>query len=262
MYREETRRFGGSTEKRYTYKGRYGAKGESRGEKKKPTPEQIEYQNRKNKARRIRWLIKGNFSEEDWFVTLTYPKGTRRSIEEAKADMSKLIRRLRKQYKKRGIPLRYIYVIEIGSRGGVHMHLIINECGETTRLISKLWERGHPNYKNLYEEGNYEQLAEYMAKVPQEKEGKPKAQQCTRAREYVYSRSRNLVMVEPEVKEYSRRTMRKILEDIERGAQTHRDAAWIPEGWQIDRESIRSGVNPYTGLSYLEYTIRLIHRRE
>jgi hypothetical protein len=262
MHKKETRRFERSTEERYTFKGRYGAKGEKRAKKEKPTPEQIEYQNRKNKARRIRWLIKGNFTEDDLFVTLTYRAGSRKEIKEAVEDVRRLIRKLRRQFDRRGRPLKYIYAVEIGSRGGVHAHLIINECGETARLISKLWEHGHPNFKNLYEDGDYEQLAEYMAKVPPEKEGKTKMEQCAGKQEYCYNHSRNLVMVEPEIRNYSRRTVKKYIEALEAGATTHKDAKWIPEGFYVYRDSIRMGVNPYTGLSYLEYTLRPIKKRE
>ena len=59
-----------------------------------------------------------------------------------------------------------------------------------------------------------------------------------------YSRSRNLVEPEKEEKQYKRRTMKKILEEIRNGT---REAA---EGFYIDKASIRVGVNPYTGYSY------------
>jgi hypothetical protein len=256
MYKEETRRFGESIEKRYTHPGKCGAKGEKRKKRKKATPEQIKRQNRQNKARRIRWLIKANFGEEDWFITLTYPRGTRKDIREVAGDVRDLFNRLRPQFKKRGSPLKYIYVVEIGSRGGIHAHAIINECGETTKLVRKYWKHGHPNYKNLYEDGNYEQLADYLAKMPQ---GENRVQRDG-DKEYIYSRSRNLTVVKPETKTYQRWTVRKYQQGIEDGATTHRDADWIPEGYYIDRSSIRSGVNPYTGLSYLEYTLRKIRK--
>lgn len=258
MYKEETRRFPGSTEKRYFFNGNFGAKGEKRAAKEKPTPEQMEYVNRMTKARKIRYYIKGNFSDSDLFVTLTYRKGTRKSLKEAAEDIRRLFDRLRRKFKKLGHALKYIYLIEIGSRGGIHAHVIINECGQTTRLISKLWEHGHPNFKNLYEEGDYQQLADYMAKVPQ---GEDRVQQCTKT-ESIYSHSRNLILVKPEVKTYTRRTVRKYIEAIEGGATTHRDAAWIPEGQYIDTDSIRLGTNPYTGLSFLEYTLRPIKKTQ
>ena len=245
-----------------SYYGNYGAKGEKRAKRDKPTPEQMEYTNRKNRSRNIRYLIKANFTTQDLFVTLTYRQGTRKGLDEAAKDVRGLIRKLRPKYKKLGIPLKYIYTCEIGERGGIHTHLIINDCGNTMRLISELWTRGHPNYKNLYDEGNYEQLADYMAKVPGSKEGTTKAQQCRKKPEYVYSHSRILEKVEPEVHVYSRRTVKAIQEAIEQGATTHEQSKYITEGYYIDRDSIRSGVNPYTGISYLEFTEVPLRRRE
>lgn len=262
MHRLEIRRFPGSTEKRYTHLGKYGAKGEKRAKRSKPTPEQMEYQNRKNRARNIRYLIKANFTENDLFVTLTYKKGTRKDVKEAAEDVRDLFKKLRPKYKKLEVPLKYIYACEIGERGGIHTHLIINECGNTMQLISGLWGRGHPNFKNLYKEGNYEQLADYMAKVPKDKEGSTKVQQCKKKPEYIYNHSRNLEKVEPEVHVYSRRTVKAIRDAIEQGAVTHEQSKYITDGYYIDRDSIRSGVNPYTGISYLEFTEVPIRQRE
>ena len=62
------------------------------------------------------------------------------------------------------------------------------------------------------------------------------------------STSRNLIRPEPEKKEYHRLTMKKIL--LEGPVAT--------PGYYIDKDSIVSGINPFTGLSYLKYTeIRL-----
>ena len=64
MHKLEIRRFPGSVEKRYTYFGNYGAKGERRAKRDKPTPEQMEYTNRKNRSLNIRYLIKANFTTQ------------------------------------------------------------------------------------------------------------------------------------------------------------------------------------------------------
>ena len=64
-----------SVEYEYTYAGNYGAKGEKRKPRVKPTPEQIEKQNQINKTKKVRRLIKQNFSPGDYWITLKYTKG-------------------------------------------------------------------------------------------------------------------------------------------------------------------------------------------
>ena len=59
-----------------------------------------------------------------------------------------------------------------------------------------------------------------------------------------YGCSRNLKMPEKETHEYRRRTVRKLLEH----------GPTPTEGYYIDQDSIRCGVNPYTGKTYFYYT--------
>ena len=69
-----------------------------------------------------------------------------------------------------------------------------------------------------------------------------------------------MVHPEPERKVYSQRTVRKLVEQVMKTGQP------VPtEGYYIDRDSIRCGVNPYTGMSYLHYTecrIKELRHRE
>ena len=57
--------------------GRFGAKGNKRTEKKKATPEQVKKQNQLNKAKNCRRRIKNNFSEGDYYLTLTFKRELR-----------------------------------------------------------------------------------------------------------------------------------------------------------------------------------------
>ena len=81
MYNRERWIFLNSIETECKYAGKYGAKGEKRAKRKKPTPEQVAKQNQINKENRIRRLIKANFYPSDLWVTLKYPKGTRKPFE-------------------------------------------------------------------------------------------------------------------------------------------------------------------------------------
>lgn len=254
-YTVETYRFGSSNEIEIKWKGNYGAKGEKRQPRKKATPEQIEKQNQRNRENLVRRLIKANFTEGDLWCTLKYLAGTRKTFEEYKKDVKRFLDKCREWWKKRGSPFKYIYRLEIGKKGGVHLHMICNrlepEKGkpDTDELLQKAWTHGRINFESLYDAGGYQSLAEYLVKR-QETEGQISMFSKKELRAYRdYHPSRNLVRPEPEVKEYKRRTVRSIALDP-------------PEptpGYYVDKSSIRQGINPYTGLSYchyIEYRIR------
>ena len=101
MYILDIFRFRTSTEYEYKFFGNYGAKGEKRNPKQKRTPEDIERQNQYQRTKTVRHLIKANFSEGDYWSTLTYaPDETgkiSKSIRSIVEDLSKLLSHLRYQ---------------------------------------------------------------------------------------------------------------------------------------------------------------------
>lgn len=243
-------------EHEYKFVGHYGKKGEKKAPRKKPTPEQMELYNRINKAKKIRRTTDLNFEPRDYWVMLPDKKG--KTMPEAKQDFKELADKLRYEYKKRGYVLKWMRVIEIGKKGGLHIHLIVNRIADTDILISENWKHGHPYFKHLYEEGDYEQLASYMAKLPEEEDGKEpeKSREERMAKltkeNYSYSTSRNLVRPEPaEHHRYLRRTLERAI----------RDGPKPTPGYEVDKSSIRTGVNKFTGMSYLYYTERLIKEK-
>lgn len=251
-----------SIEYEYKYAGKYGAKGESRAPKIKPTPEQIQKQNQRNRENRVRRLIKLNFWPSDLWATLKYPAGIRKPLEGVKKDIRNFLDAMRREYKKHGEAFKYIYRLEIGERGGIHIHILVNRVPDTDIILQAKWKHGRVYYASIHEAGGYKDLAAYIVKVPtEEMEGQlslfPAEEQkvlCS------YSTSRNLIRPVPERKEYSHRTMRKLLEQVAKDGQPT-----PTEGYYIDRDSIRCGINPYTGMSYLHYTevrIKPIERPE
>lgn len=242
-------RFPNSIEYEYKWEGKYGAKGEKRAARQKAAPEQIKKQNQLNREKYVRRLIKGNFFPEDLWITLKYPKGKRKPIWEVKKDFKDFVDRLRYQYKKRGCPLKYIYRMEVGKNGGIHIHMIIPRIrGEDADLLAqKAWEKcGRINFESIYEYGGYEKLACYIVKQPDEEIREqlslfPEEEQKVLV---AYNSSRNLARPEPERKHYRRWTVKKLIEE---GPEPH-------PGYYIDKNSIRSGINRYTGMSYLYYT--------
>lgn len=241
-------RFRNSIEYEYKWQGNYGAKGEKRQKKIKATPEQIKKQNQKNREKYVRRLLKCNFVEGDLWITLKYPAKTRKPLYEVKKDFKKFIDSLRGKYKRRGQPLKYIYRVEVGRKGGIHVHMVINRIrGEDTDLlIQKTWKHGRVNFTSIYESGGYESLAAYITKQPDEEVEKQLSMFPVEERKELisFNSSRNLIRPAPERKVYRKRTMRKLLEEGPKPA----------EGFYIDKNSIYSGINPYTGMHYLQYT--------
>lgn len=239
--------FRGSIEYEYIYSGNNGAKGERRRKKHKSTPEQMKRQNQINKENRMRRLIKANFTEEDYWCTLKYPAGSKPGIKRVVLDIQNFNKKMQRAYRKYGQEYKYIYRIEVGKRGGVHIHIIINRIRagiETDKLIREKWVTHKVNYQQLDKDENYDALAKYIVKEYEDdtqlslfdlKEQK-KLIRC--------SSSRNLIRPKPEKKIFKRRTMRKIL----------REGVQARPGYKIDTDSIRQGVNPYSGKSYLKYT--------
>ncbi|MBP3577682.1 MAG: hypothetical protein J6K15_06195 [Lachnospiraceae bacterium] len=248
-YTVVTWRFKDSIETEIKWKGNYGAKGEKRAPRKKATPEQIKKQNQRNKINGLRRLIKANFGEGDLWCTYKYPKGTRKTIKEYKKDFKEFRDECRKQYRKRGAPFKYIYRLEVGKRGGVHIHMICNrlepEKGQpdTDKILQKAWKHGRINFESLYDAGGYQALAEYMAKQAEEDGQLAMFEESEKKVFRAYQPSRNLIRPEPEIKEYKRRTVKSIALDPP-------DAR---PGYWVDKNSIRQGINPYTGLSYCHY---------
>ena len=247
MYWKDTWRFSRVNEIEIKYAGNYGAKGEKRGTRKKASPEQIKKQNQINKEKRMRRLINANFGEGDYWITLKYPKGTRKATLEVKKDIRNFVAAMRRHYSKKGTEFKFIYRAEVGSRGGIHIHMIVPRIrgDDTDRAIQTAWKHGRVNFQFL-DSGNHKALSEYITKPPDPNiENQLSMFPEEERNEFIkYSSSRNLIRPEPERKVYSKWTVRKILAEGPKPSP----------GYYIDRESIRIGFNPYTGMNYIQYT--------
>ncbi len=214
--------------------GRFGAKGKKRKEKVKATPEQVEKQNRLNKSKRIRRRIKNNFSEGDYYLTLTFKKENRpESVKDAIKIWGKVQRKLRDVCKKQNKAFKWIACIERGGKGAIHFHLIMNRLEEGDRILQKIWTYGRVHMQLLYEEGGFRDSADYISKTPNDKENG------------WYSHSRNLPIPKPRVK----RITSKIKEPK------------AYKGYYIDKNTIYEGINPVTGYLYRHYEMIKLDRR-
>lgn len=248
-YEEWVWNFKYSNEKDIRYKGLYGRKGEKRAPRVKPTKEQIAKQNQKNREIRVRRKIKENFDLGDHWTTLKLPKGTRVTAEQIDDLFGKFYRNLKGRYNRRGHELKWVARLEIGKNGGAHVHLLVNRFEGSDIQIQETWrrlvEKGSVNFRPLDDLGA-DALGYYLTKLPDEEiEGQMSMFTEEQKKQFIrYRCSKNLVEPVPKMTPYSRKTVRKlIIEGLE-----------PTEGYYIVKESVRMGVNPFTGYSYISYT--------
>ena len=232
------------------FAGKYGARGEKRQKKKKATPEIIKKQNQRNRETKMRRTIEINFDKGDLWLCLKYPKGTRKSIKDFEKDIRNFHATMRRRYKAHQSEYKFIERHEIGSRGGLHMHILIPRIPKVdmTTMVSEVWKHGSVNFTVF--DGNSALLAAYMVKEPTEAVEKQLTMFDVEERGKLvrYSTSRNLIRPKAERKEFKQRTVRRmILNGIKPS-----------KGYYIEKDSIRIGINPYTGMSYIHYTERKV----
>lgn len=222
--------------------GRYGAPGEKRSVKKKATPEQVAQVNQWNKEKKARHRLRKYFKVNDYLITLTYPKDRRpKDMKQAKADFREFYLAAGKEYKKRGMELRWIRNIECPPTGNWHIHVALNRIPDTDIIIEAAWKHGRVKDKQLlYREGNFKKLAQYLTKDAKSQEKYvEKGVLDHKVVEANYSVSRNMPLPEPEK------------EKLDRWPKEPE----APRGWYIDKESYFEGRNKVTGFPYRHYTL-------
>ena len=222
---------------------RHGAPGGKRLEKKKPTKEDMQKVNAANKERRARQRLLEYFNPGDVWATWTYLVEERpASMAAAVDDFGRAMRIVRREYKKRNRELFWIRNIEKGTKGAWHIHVIINEIGDTASIIQQAWPHGGTwsvaIRNSKYYDEDFTKLANYMTRDEHSTETKADGTQSKpRISASSYNTSRNMPLPTPK-------------ED--------RLIRWQKEpkpkkGYYIYR--IVEGVNPVTGYKYRRYTM-------
>lgn len=250
-YVERIIRAGKTIEVERYFTSRYKKKGIERGDKVKPTKEQQKKINTRQAERKLRILMNANFEYGDYHLELDYirkrgqPDRTR---EQMRQDMDIFLREARKEYKKAGLELKYIHVMEIGEKGARHHHLVINQID--TKILQECWYKAYEGHNRvkvfpLDDSGNYAQLASYFIKYTDKTVGTEKALQGRR-----WNPSKNLIRPEPEY---------RIVTDRE----WFKAEAKPIKGYYVDKNSVSKGVHSpeYYGYGYFRYTLVKLEER-
>ena len=211
------------------------------------TPEAIREANMRQSARHLARLINANFRPGDLHVILTYRKENRPDRQQAKDNLDKFREAMRRKYKKAGKELRWIAVTEYKSKA-IHHHMIINNVNDgvqtTADYIRELWRgRGSPKFVQLYDDAEYDQLADYLIKETEKTFREPDSPEKQR-----YSCSRNLA--QPKVT----RKDKQIKGDWEQDPKPRK-------GYYIVKDSLYNGVDKL-GYMYQRYIMVKLDPKE
>lgn len=155
--------YAGKTKEIKKYYSRRHHPKERRVAKAKETEPAQEKVNIRNQTEKLRWLLNCNFEGGDMHVVFKFAKEERPdSYEELVKIKNKLLRSLRRQYEKQGKVMKYVYVLETGSRGAMHIHMVLNSM--EPKILSRCWKRGHIHIETLDDTGQYGKLAAYLVK--------------------------------------------------------------------------------------------------
>lgn len=233
-YIEKVTRAGRTVLYERCYSSHFHPPGEKRAEKKEKTKESQLRINKRKAATEMTILMNENFRPGDYHVTLTYAPGeSPETIEDAKKDRADFIDRLRRRMKRGGVDFKYILVTEVGKRGALHHHMVMNQIA--TDWIRETWGKGRIDIHPLDDTGQYSRLAEYFSKFAiqfRRLGGKGRA----------WTRSKNLFRPE---------TKRKVV----RNRGYFREEPKVKKGYWLDKETVYMGVSELTGWNFLKYIL-------
>ena len=104
------------------------------------------------------------------------------------------------------------------------MHMALGYAQGADRMLDDAWQYGHVYSTALYKQGEFRDLAEYIAKGEK------------------YNHSRGMTVPREEKPRLLRRA------DLLNYPKAEK-------GWQVMKESVEEGINPVTGCPFLRYTL-------
>lgn len=204
--------------------------------KKTPTREAVEKNNRKQAERKLTILMNANFKKNDMHIVLTYaPQCRPFSPEIAKKLLDKFIRKLRAEFKKCEMELKYIHCTEYKGKA-IHHHILISSFD--IAIIQKLWPYGRIRPTLIYT-NDLSALAKYFIKETSET-----FREESSAYKQRYSPSRNLI--------------RPIAKKEKIHAKSWKKEPKPAKGYYILFDTLENGTNEITGFDYQYYIMELI----
>lgn len=207
-------------------------KGCKRAEHKNPTKEEQEKVNMRKSIREITIEMNANFGGGDYHLVLTYRQKPE-DLTETKKNIELFMRKMRRTCKKNNLVFKYIVCTEVGKRGALHHHLLINKMD--LQLVMDAWEHGRVHVHPLDDTGEYSRLAAYFAKYKKqwkESNGPGRGWSC----------SQNLERPEPKIR-------------IIKNRDTFYREPRAKKGYYIDKELTRSGYHEKTGQPFMSYVM-------
>ncbi len=135
--------------------------------------------NEREAVRRLARIINCNFGVGDLWLTLKYSdERLPESYEDAKAELSKFLRKVRAEYKKlTGKPLRYIVTTSnrnprTGEEARLHHHVVMDRLAY--ECIIKFWPAAEVSYSIMDNRGDHTAMAKYMIDNSPKEAGKKK----------------------------------------------------------------------------------------
>lgn len=206
----------------------------------KPTKAVQQALNRRNRAREVNHVICANFSNADYYLTLTYA-GIFPSEEQARRDVENFLKRYARALAKKGQTVfKYVKTIETGRNGRAHIHLVLTG-GLSPKEVQALWGRGYIDCKPLmFSAEGVAGLARYFTKEPRNEAG-------SGCRRKSWSCSRNCIHPEPKTNDY--KYSKKRAAELARESENSRLLEKLYPGYILaDCEPFH---NDITGLVYI-----------
>jgi hypothetical protein len=210
-------------------------RGEKRGAREHPTSEAQKRVNQRKAEKKLRRLMNHNFQDGDLLVRLDFFKELRpKGSKEMQECISDAVKKIRAKAKRAGVDIKYIYVKEVGPRGGRHIHIMLTKID--TDILRECWPYGGVHIDPLNSGGQYRKIAAYFIKYAartEETEGVLIGKR--------WYGSRNLA--KPKVK-------KRIV-----SANHFRKRVKVPEGYSLEKDSVVSGISDFTGYEYFSCTM-------
>ena len=180
--------------------------------RRKPSKQAQQALNQKNREREVNRVICANFTDEDYYITLTFREQP--DLKTAEYCFRRFLAKLNKLRSAQGLPkLKYVKTVEVGSHSGrIHFHLVLSGKGITPKDIADAWGLGYIDVRPLqFCEDGCAGLSRYFVKA--KKDGGDKCGSYRRS----WSCSRNCARPKPRNNDskFSKRAVRAVVESGE-----------------------------------------------